>query len=178
MIDSGIDRRGSSLRLLIAEALRSYPTASLYPFLEDRSVPVRTAAAREIQVRGEAESFAYATQLATDRRSYVREIAIFILGQHGTPSYPFKSDAIPLLASKLSHDPAGSVRAAAAAGLGHLKGYEAIEALVSAVGDRSFEVRACVASALSNMKRSAKARAALLLLKEDVNEDVRRWAID
>lgn len=176
MIDIGIDKEGSALRMLIAQALRSYPTSNLYPFLEDRSAPVRTAAAREIQTRGDSDSFKYATRLTDDKRSYIREIAVFVLGQHGTPTYPYKAEAVPIIAKKLAHDSSAGVRAAAAAALGHLKAYDAVGVLISAAADDSIEVRACVAAALVNMKRSAKAREALRLLKDDPSDEVRFWA--
>lgn len=178
VIDAGIDQAGSSLRILIAQALREFPTSSLYPFLEDRNAVVRTAAAREIQVRGEVDSLSYVTRLVDDKRPFIREIAIFVLGQLGTPDYPYKNESVPVISSKLAHDRSSSVRAAAAAALGHLRAYEAVEILVCAVTDNSVEVRACVASALANMKRSAKARVALDTLKVDSNDEVRRWAID
>jgi HEAT repeat protein len=178
VIDIGIDKNGSSLRLLIAQALRLYPTSSLYSFLEDRSVPVRSAAAREIQIRGEIESFKHVVQLANDRRPYVREIAIFILGQLGTPAYPYKADSVDLIAAKLAQDPSSAVRAAAAAALGHLKAYPALDGLVAAAVDDSVAVRACVAAALLSMKRSSKARNALRALKNDASDEVRRWATE
>lgn len=176
MIDIGIDRKGSSLRLLIAQALREYSTFALLPYLKDRSAIVRTAAAREIQFRGDAESFEYLMQLLDDDRAYVREIAVFTLGQYGTPTYPFKSKSIDSIVGRLVHDTSSSVRSAAAAALGHLKAYEALEAVTAAVADNSIDVRACVGFALAQMKRSKKARDALRILKDDESEEVRYWS--
>lgn len=177
MIDVGIDSKGSSLRLLIAQALGEHPTFALLPYLEDRSFVVRTAAAREIQVRGGEESFEYLMRLLGDKRAYVREIAVFALGQYGTPTYPFKSKSIESIVGRLVHDTSSSVRAAAAAALGHLKAYEALEAITAAVGDNSIDVRACVGFALAQMKRSKKARDALRILKDDESEEVRYWSL-
>lgn len=176
MIDTGVDKDGTALRMLIAQALRLYPTSSLYSFLEDLSIPVRTAAARQIQVRGERDSFDYAIKLLDDKRAYVREIAVFILGQHGTPEYPYKAESVEKIAQKLSNDSSSMVRAAAAAALGHLNAYEAIPELIEAVTDQSVAVRACVAGALVGMGRSAKAKAALSALRSDISEEVRWWA--
>jgi HEAT repeat protein len=178
MITSGIDKEGESLRLLVAQALCAYPTASLLPFLEDKSVLVRSAAAREIQNRGDQKSFEHAVALLGDKRAFVREIGVFILGQHGTPTYPYKAQTIPLVAERLALDKSAAVRAAAAAALGHLSAYEALEFLITAATDNSIEVRACVAFALTRMKRRGKAREVLRILKNDQNEEVRFWAND
>jgi len=178
MITSGIDKDGESLRLLVAQALRAYPTPSLHPFLEDKSVVVRSAAAREVQIRGESISFEVVIRLVGDRRAYVREIAVFILGQLGTPNYPFRERSIPIISDRLVSDKSPAVRAAAAAALGHLNAHESLDALAEAVSDASAEVRACTAFALNNMKRRRKARELLSILKSDKNVDVRFWADD
>jgi HEAT repeat protein len=178
MIASGIDKDGESLRLLVAQALRAYPTQSLYPFLEDKSVVVRSAAAREVQIRGESISFEASIGLTGDKRAYVREIAVFILGQLGTPNYPFRERSIPIISDRLALDKSAAVRAAAAAALGHLNAYESLDTLAGAASDASAEVRACTAFALNNMKRRRKARELLSQLKHDENDDVRFWAND
>ena len=51
MIDVGTDREGHSVRMLVSAALRAYPTATLFQFLEDRDVIVRSLAARQLQLR-------------------------------------------------------------------------------------------------------------------------------
>lgn len=178
MIANGIDKDGESLRLLVAQALREYPTQSLHPFLEDKNVLVRSAAAREVQIRGELISFEAAVSLAGDKRSHVREIAVFLLGQLGTPNFPFRERSIPIISDRLAFDKSAAVRAAAAAALGHLNAHESLDALAKAASDSSAEVRACTAFALSNMKRRRKARELLLMLKSDTNDDVRFWAND
>lgn len=178
MITSGIDKDGESLRLLVAQALRAYPTYSLHPFLEDKNVLVRSAAAREIQLRGESISFDAAIGLIGDKRAYLREIAVFILGQLGTPKYPFRESSIPIISDRLALDKSAAVRAAAAAALGHLNAHESLDALAVAAADSSAQVRACTAFALNKMRRRRKARELLLILKGDENDDVRFWASD
>jgi len=178
MIVSGIDKDGESLRLLVAQALRSYPTDSLHPFLEDMNVFVRCAAAREVQNRGDAKSLKYAIKLLQDKRAFAREIGVFILGQHGTPVYPYKAESTPLIIDRLVSDRSSAVRAAAAAALGHLRAVDAIDVLINAASDKSTDVRACVAFALTGMKRRARAREALQVLKNDESAEVRFWAED
>lgn len=178
MIDIGVDRDGESLRMLVAQALRAYSIDSLHLFLEDRNALVRSAAARQVQIQGSEKSFKYAIDLLADKRAFVREIGVFILGQHGTPHYPYKSESVPLITERLVSDKSAAVRAAAAAALGHLKAYDALEFLIDAATDKSTDVRSCVAFALSGMKRRARARTALDALKKDENSEVRFWAAD
>lgn len=176
MIDIGTDQPGHSLRMLIAQALRFYKTENLYQFLEDKSSIVRSAAAREIQMRGERESYEYVMRLIGDRRAFVREVAIFILGQFGAPEYPYKKESIPILITHLSTDAVAAVRAAAAAALGHLKAGNAVDALAVASSDKSEEVRVHVAFALNAMKTRPKTREALRKLERDKSKKVRFWA--
>lgn len=178
MIDNGVDKQNSSLRMLVSQALRSYPTIHLHPFLEDKNVVVRTAAARELQMRGEASSFEYAISLLSDKRAYMREIGVFILGQLGTPGYPYKNDSTQLIAERLISDRSRAVRAAAAAALGHLEAFDELDILIRAASDESADVRACVAFALTRMRRRPKAREALRALRNDDSAEVRSWVED
>lgn len=178
MIDTGIDEQGASLRMLVAQALRAYPTIHLHTFLDDRSAIVRMAAARQLQIRGEAETFDHAMSLLSHRHAHMREIGVFLLGQLGTPSYPYKNASVRCIAERLSADRSSAVRAAAAAALGHLTATDELEGLVRAASDASAEVRACVAFALSRMKRRRRAREALRVLANDDSVQVRFWAGD
>lgn len=178
MIDIGVDRDGESLRMLVAQALRTYPIDNLHLFLDDGNVLVRSAAARQVQIQGSEKSFKFAIGLLSDKRAFAREIGVFILGQHGTPNYPYKAESVPLITERLVSDKSSSVRAAAAAALGHLKAVDALDALIGAAKDKSAEVRSCVAFALTGMKRRARARETLQILKNDENAEVRFWAGD
>lgn len=91
-------------------------------------------------------------------------------------TYPYKAESIAIIAERLTSDKSSAVRAAAAAGLGHLKAYEALEILIEAASDASADVRACVAFALNGMNRRTRAREVLRTLKKDVNGEVRFWA--
>lgn len=127
-IDISTDRSGTALRMLVFQALKAYPTKALLPFLRDSDSIVRTAAARQLQVRGGSAVFEHARQLATSKKKDDREIAAFILGQLGTPERPFKGESLPLL-QKLCADRSAEVRETAVASLGHLKAVEAIDSV-------------------------------------------------
>ena len=173
------DYSKSTIRLLVFQALKHWDTDALFSLLSDEDCIVRSAAARELQTRGDEEIFHNLKKGLADSRPYLREICAFTLGQFGTPAKPFKEESIPLLLNMLS-DIDAEVRAASVCALGHLFSNdmpEHIESkLVSMVGDGAKEVRGCLAFALGNSSGSEKVIAALNLLKNDINSDVRSWA--
>lgn len=114
-----------------------------------------------------------ALRLAADSRARCRETACFLLGQLGTPHFPYKLQSLPTLKKALLHDRSSAVRAAAAAALGHLSAAEELDALVLAATDKSENVRRAVAFALSRMKRFRRAREALEALRADKAVSVR-----
>src|ERR1700761_2853446 len=81
MIDISTDESGHSLRMLVWQAIRLYPTASLFPFLNDPDVIVRSIAAREIQMRGGRDVLKRTLKLLEGGKAQQREMAAFILGQ-------------------------------------------------------------------------------------------------
>lgn len=175
MID---DKDGSSsvLRLLVWQALKIYPTPSLLTLLEDEDVIVRTAVARELQIRSEKESFSRIASLCDDPRDYMREIAAFVLGQFGTPDLPDRERSIEKLMRLLTEDEASDVRAAAASALGHLGAAQAADALLHAAEDSSSEVRASAAVALGSVGGIPKVLEALRRLLVDPDANVRECA--
>ena len=177
MIDIGVTGK-STLRLLAYQAVKAYPTSALLPLLEDTSSIVRTAAARELQMRGEEGVFAHGEVLLRSPKAPHREIAAFLLGQLGTPQFPFKERTVPLLERSLATDPSDAVREAAAAGLGHLNAEESIPILLKAAQDQNPGVRAAVASSLGRFRHDKRAASCLRKLRRDSDESVRFWASD
>jgi len=175
MIDIGTDKKGHSLRTLLWQALSKYETEALFQFVLDKDIPVRTAAARELQMRRTRKVFKFAAELTTRKSQVAREMGAFILGQIGAPKYPFRKEAVPLL-EELSGDDNASVRAAAVAGLGHLKSTRSLEIIASAVSDKSADVRLSVVFALSAINPSEQVSSLLKQLALDTDRDVRRWA--
>lgn len=178
MIDNP-DYSTSTIRLLVFQALKHWETKALFSLLFDEDCIVRSAAARELQTRGEEETFKKLKTLTDDPVSYVREISAFTLGQLGTHEFPFKEQSIPLL-QKLLSDADFEVRAAAVAAFGHLgtdgKAEVIEEQLLAMADDQSEEVRECLAFALGNSSGSEKVIATLARLQKDNSEEVRSWA--
>jgi HEAT repeat protein len=106
--------------MLVAEALRHYPTPALFPFLNDRDIITRSAAAREIQIRGGKRAFGQTVGLLRSDDQQLREMACFILGQLGTPKLPFRSLSVAMLVEHLTTEKHADAIAAALISLGHL----------------------------------------------------------
>ena len=73
--------QNSTIDLLVFQALKQYSTNALVPMLEDKDVIVRSAVARELQIRGGDDVFTAAQNLGASERHESREIAaLFVLG--------------------------------------------------------------------------------------------------
>lgn len=170
MIDS-LDASASLLRLLVSEGLKSWSSEALVEAAQDKSVIVRTAAARELHARPDVDTiFRRAVSLASSPKAETREIAAFLMGQLGSPAMPKREASYPYLTEML-HDIDDGVRASAASAIGHLS-YQGMpqfveKQLVTRARDRSKLVRAAVAYALGNSSGTGKAFAALQLLLRD-----------
>src|SRR5687768_4571620 len=119
MIDDDFGESGATLRMLVFQAKKGWSTNALLQLLRDEDSIVRTAVAREPQIRGESPIFGQVRDLIGSDQAYLREIAAFVLGQLGTPSMPFKQESIPLLLPLAADDDA-DVRSSVAAAFGHL----------------------------------------------------------
>jgi hypothetical protein len=109
MLDSEDDDSNDRLRVAVARALKSYSDADLMDELVDRNPVLRTAAARELHLRGGVHVFDRVKQLARAPRHEAREVAAFVLGQLGHPTCPFATDSFPIL-DTLLEDPYWEVR--------------------------------------------------------------------
>jgi HEAT repeat protein len=170
MIDN-LDASVSLLRVLVAEGLKCWSSEALIEVVQDKSVIVRTAAARELHMRSDIDTiFEKMVVLTSNGNAYVREIAAFVLGQLGSPAMLKRGDSYPYLVKLLS-DEDEDVRAAAAAGIGHLSFKKmppvAEDGLIALSGDRSKKVRAAVAFALGNSSGKEEVLAALKSLLRD-----------
>lgn len=108
--------------------------------------------------------------LTSNTNAYVREISAFVLGQLGTPVMPKRRQSYSYLIDLLADEDA-DVRAAAAAGIGHLSYKKmpviAEERLIALKDDESKNVRSSVAYALGNSSGKDKALKALKFLLKD-----------
>ena len=178
MIDD-IDASGSTLRLLVSQALKNWSVEAVLGLIVDDDYIVRTSAARELQLRGGKDIYEQVTRFVNDKRAYVREICAFVLGQLGTPDMPYKDETFPLLLSLLK-DKDSDVKAAAASALGHISfsgmPKDVEDALLLSSKDEDNNVRACVAYALGNSSGSKAVKNSLEQLKNDKEESVRSYA--
>jgi HEAT repeat protein len=166
-----------ALRVAVARSLCNYTVEQLLLLLDERDPIIRTAAARELHIRGGEDVFERARILADHVRFDSREIAAFLLGQLGTPACPFAEKSKGIL-DKLLDDEYFETRAAAVAAIGSLSslGYQPDEtcrrSVVWLASDPHPDVRAAAAYALS-VTHHSEAREALLALLEDEEAAVR-----
>ena len=139
---SDADASTSTLHLLVWQALQAYTVEALPPLLDEDDSIFRTAAARELQVRGGRQVLDAMLARCDDSRTIAREPAAFTLGMLGTPCFPCRSESIPSLIKLAASDPSDDVRSAAVAALRHLHAIEGTETLLDAARDSSAEVRA------------------------------------
>jgi HEAT repeat protein len=101
-----------------------------------------------------------------------------LLGQLGTPSYPYREESLPLL-KEAWHDPNTYVREGVISALGHLSAIELIDLILEAARDQNADIRSAAAAALdANRFDDPRAEEALIKLRNDPDEDVRYWAED
>lgn len=178
MIDIGVDKPGHALRALISDAVKPFAIAGLFELLRDKDVIVRSAAARELQVRGTSAVFHKAKELLNDSEDTVRELSAFVLGQLGTPKRPFRSQSITLLVDLLKKEESPSVITAGLASLAHLKAREVIETQLRFRQHAARDVRSSLAFAIGYANAPAKAPSnqalvVLQTLRRDQSRSVR-----
>ena len=150
--------------------------------LVDRSPILRTAAARELHLRGGVQVFEGVKQLAHAPRHEAREIAAFVLGQLGHPTCPFATDSFPILDTLLD-DPYWDVRAQALVAIASLAMLDReppdyiIRRFAERAHDDQREVRAAVANTALLLDR-AVAEQILTVLAKDSDSGVRSIAED
>lgn len=95
MIDIEVDREGESLRMSVVQALRTYSLDALHLFLENGSVLVRSAAARQVQIQEAEESFKYAVGLLGDKRAFARELESLFWASNARPIIRIEPNQFP-----------------------------------------------------------------------------------
>jgi HEAT repeat protein len=177
MLDSDHDNQKLS-RYFVQKGMSDLSPAQLIDLLTQDDPIVRSSAGFLLHLSGgNSEDFDRIAALATHADAHVREVAAYVLGQFGTPDYPFRVASVPLL-SRMTRDSNDEVRVSAISALGHLRGDDAWEAILSAVADPSPDVRSVVALLLEFLDGSERSVAALRALAGDLNSDVRAAAAE
>lgn len=171
MLDTD-DETGMLSRYFVRKGMSDCSTLQLIDLLTDDDRIVRSSAGFLLHISGGSSAdFERVAGLASHAEAYVREVAAYVLGQFGTPDYPFHAQSIPLL-SLLAHDADDEVRLAAVSALGHLRGEAAWEVILASAGDSSPDVRWVVAWLLEFSDGSERSVVALTALAEDVDSAV------
>jgi HEAT repeat protein len=172
MLDTD-DETGMLSRYFVRKGMSDCSTSQLIDLLTDDDQIVRSSAGFLLHISGgDNADFERLAELASHAEAYVREVAAYVLGQFGTPDYPFHAQSIPLL-SRMAHDANDEVRLAAVSALGHLRGDAAWEVILASAKDSSPNVRWVVAWLLEFMDGSEHSVAALVMLTSDPDSDVR-----
>jgi HEAT repeat protein len=119
-LDQG-DASSSTARLLIWQALRAYPFKGLRRLLHDNDVIVRTAAARELQLRGGSRVWRLTRALCKSASTADRVIGLFIIGQLGTPNLPYQKASFQLIYELLRRTRSPVITENALYAIGHLR---------------------------------------------------------
>lgn len=179
MIDE-YDATHDGLRLAVARGVQTYSEQELLDALNDRNAILRTAAARQLHLRGDRHVFEKMKMLSVAPRHESREIAAFVLGQLGNPTCPFATESFPIFLSLLD-DHYSEVRSAAIVGLASLSMLgkklpaNLIERIAAIANDEDPEVRATIANTIELVDRTL-AENVLNKLKEDDDPGVRSAA--
>jgi HEAT repeat protein len=177
MLDSDDDSLKLS-RYFVQKGMSDLSPSQLIDLLTEDDQIVRSSAGFLLHLSGgSSEDFDRITALATHVDAHVREVAAYVLGQFGTPDYPFRAASIPLL-SRMTRDADDEVRVSAISALGHLQGDDAWESILSAATDPSPDVRSVVAFLLEFLDGSERSVAALRALAGDLDSDVRAAAAE
>ena len=176
MLDTAEDSMKLS-RHFVCKGMQDLSTTTLINILSDDDPIVRSCAGLVLHLRGgDTETFRAIASLTTDSRTIVREVATFVLGQFGTPNYPFRQESIPLLID-LCDDPEDEVRGEAIAALAHLNAIEAKSKIMTLAIDRSPDIRSGVAHYMAILEPSRNVIDLLNKLSKDVDAEVRQAAL-
>lgn len=165
----------SSLEGLVWQAIQIYPVDKLEQFIVDPDERVRLAAARRLQVHGGRFGYELAVKLIKSDDVDLKIIGIFILGQLGSPDFPFLKTSQPILMALLG-EKSRRVQREAMISLGHLGVDSAVSRIVNFASSKDKKTRMAAAAALSRFENNEIAKSALLRLSHDESEEVRYWA--
>ena len=130
---------------------------------------------QSLHLRGTRDAFELAARLCTSANASERRLGADLLGQLGTPAFPYKDESVPVLLGMLEAERDASVLNAVAIALGHLKDPVAIEPLAKLKTHPDSEVRFGVTFGLLGYENDM-AISALVELSRDTDTDVRNWA--
>jgi len=103
MMDSDEDTAKLS-RYFVRKGMSDCSTSQLIDLLTDDDPIVRSSAGFLLHISGgDNADFERLVTLASHAEAYVREVTAYVLGQFGTPDYPFHAESIPLL-SRMARD--------------------------------------------------------------------------
>ena len=143
--------------------------------LQEKDGDVRWEYVQALHMRGEREIFEQAVRLCQSKDSTKAILGADILGQLGTPNFPFHKESVPVLLKLIGNQQDESALQAATMALGRTGDSRALEKLIELKNHSSEEVRFAVVHGLLTLE-DEKSIQALIELSVDEDEDVRNWA--
>lgn len=155
------------------ESLASSEIISLA--LREMDDDIRWSYVQTLHVRGGQELFEVALKLCKSQNPLDATLGADILGQLGTPDFPFHEASVPVLLEIFNdHEEENPLQAAAMA-LGRTGDSRAVKKLLELKNHESAEIRLAVVHGLLTLEDEESVKA-LIELSTDEDEDVRNWA--
>ncbi len=155
------------------ESLASSEIISLA--LQEMDDEVRWSYVQILHVRGGQELFDAALKLCKSQNPLEATLGADILGQLGTPNFPFHEASVPVLLEIIDNHKDENPLQAAAMALGRTRDTRAIKKLLELTNHVSGEIRFAVVHGLLTLEDEESVKA-MIELSMDEDEDVRNWA--
>ncbi len=143
--------------------------------LRETDDEIRWSYVQTLHARGGQETFEAAHELCKSQNPLDATLGADILGQLGTPDFPFHETSVPILLEIFDNHGEENPLQSAAMALGRIGDSRAIEKLLELRNHESSEIRFAVVHGLLTLE-DEKSVGALIKLTTDEDEDVRNWA--
>lgn len=162
-----------NIKSQLDESLSSAELISLA--LRETDDEIRWSYVQTLHVRGGQELFEAAVKLCQSANPVDATLGADILGQLGTPDFPFHETSVPVLLKVFDVHKEENTLQAAAMALGRTGNSRAVKKLIELKNHESAEIRFAVVHGLLTLKDKESVEA-LIELSADEDEDVRNWA--
>jgi HEAT repeat protein len=162
-----------NIKLELNESLTLSEIISLA--LREEDDEIRWRYVQTLHIRGGQEIFETALILCKSQNPLDATLGADILGQLGTPDFPFHESSVPVLLEIFDNHEEENPLQAATMALGRTQDSRAVKKLLELKNHESAEIRFAVVHGLLTIEDEESVKA-LIELSMDEDEDVRNWA--